>query len=154
MSASAHAHAHGEHISSLGTYYTIYGALLILTVLTYAVSYAGLPGSWSIVAAISVALVKSFLVAGWFMHLKYDVKFNLFVFLSAFWFMLVFFGFTLNDLGSRGNILQLSDNLTRRAELGQEYAKPAVLIEHEGGHGGGHGEEAAPAHGEEAPAEH
>lgn len=148
MSAHAHSHAdHGEHISSLSTYLTIYGALLVLTVVTYAVSYAELPGAWSLVAAIAVACVKSFLVAGWFMHLKYDVKFNLLVFLSAFWFMLVFFGFTLNDLGSRGNILQISDTLSLRAERGQDYAKPAVLKEGVGHGGGDHGagHEAAPS---------
>lgn len=151
--ADSHAHGHGpghadgEHVSSMGTYLTIFGILLMLTVLTFAVSYAELPGSWSIAAAIGVATVKAFLVAGWFMHLKYDTRFNLMVFLSAFWFMLVFFGFTLTDLGTRGAIFQQLDNHAAHADLGKKYAAPAVLKEggHGGGHGGGH--EAPPAEG-------
>ncbi|MCK6502899.1 cytochrome C oxidase subunit IV family protein [Myxococcota bacterium] len=144
--APSHGHGHdhpaGEHISSMGTYLTIFGLLLILTVLTFAVSYAELPGNWSIIAAIGVATVKAVLVAGWFMHLKYDTRFNVLVFLSAFWFMLVFFGFTLTDLTSRGALFQKLDNHTLHAEKGAKYGAPAVLKEgghgSEGGHGGGH----------------
>lgn len=142
--AASHGHGQphpaGEHISSMGTYLTIFSLLLILTVLTFAVSYAELPGNWSIIAALGVATVKAVLVAGWFMHLKYDTRFNLLVFLSAFWFMTVFFGFTLTDLGSRGALFQTLDNHTLHAEKGARYGAPAVLKE--GGHGaaeGGHG---------------
>lgn len=138
--SSTHAHAghghdsHGDHVSSLGTYLTIYGVLIILTILTVAVSYMGLPGSMSIAAAMGVAVVKSFLVAGWFMHLKYDSKFNVLVFLSAFWFMACFFFFTLNDLSSRGNILQVNDNFGLRTEMGMKVARPATVVGH-GSHG-------------------
>lgn len=130
----------GEHISSMGTYLTIFGLLLILTILTFAVSYAELPGSWSIIAALGVATVKAILVAGWFMHLKYDTRFNLMVFLSAFWFMAVFFSFTLTDLGSRGLLSPQLDNRAAHADHGAKYAQPAVLLE------GGHGEAAEGSH--------
>jgi len=126
----------------MGTYLTIYLLLIILTILTFAVSYAGLPGNLSFAAAMAVALLKSTLVAGWFMHLKYDNRFNLMVFLSAFWFMAVFFGFTLTDLGSRDAILQQSGNFAARAEQGSKYAQPAELLpgalEEEGGGEGEH----------------
>ena len=62
-------------------------------------------------------------------------------------FQLVFFGFTLTDLGTRGAIFQQLDNHAAHADLGKKYAAPAVLKEggHGGGHGGGH--EAPPAEG-------
>lgn len=132
---AAHGHEEGEHISPLSTYLTIFGTLLVLTVVTFGVSYAELPGNWSIIAAIGVATVKAVLVAGWFMHLKYDTRFNLLVFLAGFWFMLVFFGFTLIDLGSRGALFERLDNHSFHAEAGKKYAAPATFKE---GHGGGH----------------
>lgn len=134
-SHTAHGHEDGEHISSMSTYLSIFGALLGLTVLTFAVSYAELPGSWSIVAAIGVASMKAFLVAGWFMHLKYDARFNVLVFLSAFWFMAVFFGFTLTDLTTRGALFDYLDNHAAHAEAGRKYGTPSTFKE---GHGGGH----------------
>lgn len=134
-SHSSHGHDEGEHISSMSTYLTIFGALLVLTVVTFAVSYAELPGSWSIIAAIGVASVKAFLVAGWFMHLKYDSRFNVLVFASGFWFMLVFFGFTLTDLSTRGNLFDYLDNHAAQHDAGKKYGTPAA---HKEGYGGGH----------------
>jgi caa(3)-type oxidase subunit IV len=112
-----HDHGHGgHHISSLGTYLSVFGALLVLTVVTVMVSYMGLPSTLSIVVAMIVASVKASLVCAWFMHLKYDVKFNVLVFLSAVWFAALFFIFTMIDLGSRGAIMHKTDNFVLRAD--------------------------------------
>lgn len=100
----------------LKTYFIIYGALLCLTVLTVVVSVVGLPSLLSIVVAMAVAAVKAFLVATWFMHLKYDRKFNIFVFAASFWFMAIFFIFTMSDLSSRGDILQVTGNFEQRMD--------------------------------------
>lgn len=102
-SAAAHGHDdHGaHHVSPLSTYFAVYGALLVLTVVTVLVSYAELPPAQSVPAAIAVASVKATLVGAWFMHLKYDARFNVFIFLASIWFMAVFFVFTFFDLGSR-----------------------------------------------------
>ena len=109
--------AHAEpHISPLKTYYTVYAALLVLTVTTYAVSFAGFEPKLAVIVAVSVAMVKATLVGAWFMHLKYDVKFNVFVFLAALWFMSVFFILTMFDVGSRGSISEVMDNYHYRAE--------------------------------------
>ena len=104
------AHAHAHHISPLSTYINVYLALVVLTVVTVGVSYLGLPPKPSLFVAMFVALIKASLVCAWFMHLKYDTKFNVFVFLSAVWFGGAFFLFTFIDLTSRGDILKIQDN--------------------------------------------
>lgn len=100
----------------LKTYFIIYGSLLVLTVVTVGVSVIGLPSTLSIVVAMAVASLKAFLVATWFMHLKYDRKFNVFVFAASFWFMAVFFIFTMTDLSSRGDILAVTGNFEQRMD--------------------------------------
>ncbi|MED5369595.1 MAG: cytochrome C oxidase subunit IV family protein [Myxococcota bacterium] len=108
--------AHEHHIMPLKTYFAVYGSLLVLTVVTVAVSQLGLPPVLSIVAAMAVALVKATLVATWFMHLKYDRKFNIFMFGASFWFMAVFFIFTMVDLSSRDRVLGVTGNFEQRMD--------------------------------------
>ncbi len=136
--------AHGEHhVMPLKTYYIIFGSLLFCTALTYAVSEFGpamgveAGSALSIGIAMVVAFTKAFLVAGWFMHLKYDEPFNKFTFASALWFMAVFFVFTMFDVGSRGFVNQISENLVAGEEAAAEAASagaatPAPAAE--GGH--------------------
>lgn len=106
----AHLYLHGkpvedfeevhEHISPMTVYYKVFGGLLVLTALTYAVSYMSL-GPASLPVAMLVALVKATLVCAYFMHLKYDDRYHVFVFLSTLIFVGIFFTFTLFDLSSR-----------------------------------------------------
>jgi cytochrome c oxidase subunit 4 len=105
----------GHHIASLQTYIAVFGSLLFFTALTYAVSFADL-GPFALLIAMMVAGVKAFLVATFFMHLKYDEKFNVLVFISSLFFIAVFFGFTLMDLGSRAVITETEDYHTWWAE--------------------------------------
>jgi len=108
--ADEHHDGLGHHISPLSTYIAVYLGLLVLTVVTVLVSYAELPPAQSIPAAVAVASVKATLVAAWFMHLKYDKRFNIFIFSAAVWFMAVFFLFTLFDLTTRGTVLETNDH--------------------------------------------
>ena len=140
--AQAHAsEGHHAHISPLGVYLGVYGALLVLTVLTVVVSYMGLPPTTSIITAMVVALVKASLVCAWFMHLKYDTKFNVIVFLSAVWFAGLFFIFTSFDIQSRGMVLDIeqygrvrqhneaasaANAKEERSEAGEAAAAPAA----------------------------
>ncbi len=91
------------HVSPLKTYYVVFGALLVLTALTYAVSFLDLGGA-SLFVAMVVAVTKATLVCMYFMHLKYDDKFNIFVFVSSILFVGIFFTFTIFDLSSRPNL--------------------------------------------------
>lgn len=116
--------AHAEHhVMPMKTYFAVYGALLVCTALTYAVSELGpsmgvvAGSSLSITIAMAVALTKAFLVAAWFMHLKYDTKFNVFTFVSALWFMSVFFIFTMFDISSRDTVTEVTGNFVLRTEM-------------------------------------
>ena len=91
----------GAHISPLQTYLTVFGALLLFTGLTYAVSLADL-GPLAFPVAMLVAGCKAFLVASFFMHLKYDERFNVVVFASSLFFVGVFAFFTIIDVTGRG----------------------------------------------------
>ena len=89
-----------EHISPMKAYYAVFGALLVLTGLTYAVSYMNL-GPASLPVAMVVAVAKASLVCMYFMHLKYDDRYHVFVFLSTLIFVGIFFTITIFDLSSR-----------------------------------------------------
>jgi cytochrome c oxidase subunit 4 len=117
MSAPQHEHAHAaeheshDHVLPPMIYYKVYGALLVLTFLTVMVSYIGL-GELSIPAALAIAVVKAGLVIGFFMHLKYDVRFNSLVFFSSILFLSIFFAFTFFDLSQRGQTIPEMDTFS------------------------------------------
>jgi cytochrome c oxidase subunit 4 len=78
--ATGHAHGgEGHHIVGLGTYVLIWLGLLALTGLTVALAGIHL-GRWVIVTALAIASIKSALVLGTFMHLKFEERtFRVFV---------------------------------------------------------------------------
>jgi caa(3)-type oxidase subunit IV len=172
----AHPHEVHEHLSPVSLYNKIIGILFVLTGLTYAVSFMDL-GAASLTVAMLVAFVKASLVVAYFMHLKYDDKYHLFVFAGTIIFVGIFFGFTMYDMQVRdrlndeqetflrvrdmenaGNPLKVGvDNVPERAERIRKEVEAHGGPAHGGGHGaaagdhgGGH---AAPAAGA-APAKH
>jgi cytochrome c oxidase subunit IV len=68
------AHGADDIRSHVKTYYMIFGALMVLTVVTVGVSYFHLPVPLAIVVALFVATIKGSLVAMFFMHLKGERK--------------------------------------------------------------------------------
>lgn len=90
----------GHHVASIQTYIAVFGVLLVFTGLTYAVSFADL-GPLAFPVAMLVACVKAFLVCAYFMHLKYDERFNLLIFASSLFFVGVFAFFLLVDYSGR-----------------------------------------------------
>jgi len=106
--ADAHAHdEHGDdylvhsHITSIKTYLVIFGALIFLTFLTV-LAYNVRLGEWNLFVAVLIAMVKSSLVGAYFMHLKYEKKFNILFFTGSLIFVGVFLAYTLNDTSYRG----------------------------------------------------
>ena len=55
-------------------YITVFVALMVLTIVTVAISYLHLPLAAAVTAALFVATVKGSLVAGYFMHLISEKK--------------------------------------------------------------------------------
>ena len=91
------------HISSVPFYVAVFVGLLILTVATVGQSYVDL-GKANLIFVILIATMKASLVVTFFMHLKWDNKFNALIFLSTIFFIGVFFTYTLNDTDKRGEL--------------------------------------------------
>ena len=155
---AAHGTAHAKddgavhtHISSATFYMVIFVALIGLTILTVAQSYVDL-GRLSLAIVILIATTKASLVVSFFMHLRYDNKFNALIFISGLFFIGVFFAYTMNDTEHRGE-LDPDQNVKVWEKTGE--AAPGGFVPHvadSAEHGGEHG--AAPAGSGAAPAEH
>ena len=66
---------HADDIRShVKTYYMVFGALMVLTVITVGVSYLHAPLALAILIALVVATIKGSLVALFFMHLSHERK--------------------------------------------------------------------------------
>lgn len=71
----AHAHAgHDDIRSHVKTYFMVFGALMVLTIITVGVSYVHLPVAAAVTVALIVATIKGSLVALYFMHLSNERK--------------------------------------------------------------------------------
>ncbi len=98
-----HPHENHHHVSPIWEFSVVFGALLFLTILTYAVSFAGL-GPASLPVAMVVATIKGALVVGFFMHLKYEDRFYSFLFMCTVMFISIFFTFVLFDMKTSGDL--------------------------------------------------
>ncbi len=72
-------HSHDDVREQVRKYLFVFGALLVLTLVTVSVSYLRLSVVPAIIAAMIVASVKGSLVASYFMHLISERKFIYFV---------------------------------------------------------------------------
>lgn len=104
---STHKH---NHVIPLKTYLLVWGALMVLTVLTVVISRFDF-GSLNTLIAIFVATVKGSLVALYFMHLRYDNKFNLIILVASLFFVVVFFVPTLIDVSTRGDVTPIRNEI-------------------------------------------
>ena len=103
-----HGHGHDDgavhaHVSSTFFYMAIFGALICLTVATVGQSYVDL-GKLNLLVVILIASLKASLVVAFFMHLRWDNKFNALIFISCIFFIGVFFTYTMNDTERRGEL--------------------------------------------------
>lgn len=97
-SRAAEAHDHGlAHITPVKLLVGVFGALVVFTVATVAVTSFDLGSQGNFIVAMIIATIKAGLVMAFFMHLVWDRKFNLTVFLSAFLFVLLFLSLSLTD---------------------------------------------------------
>jgi cytochrome c oxidase subunit 4 len=102
--APAAAHDHGDdhglaHTMPIALLFGVLGALLALTVATVAVTAIDLGAQGNLIVAMVIATVKALLVCTFFMHLLWDKKFNLVLFLTSVLFLILFLGMTTADRG-------------------------------------------------------
>jgi cytochrome c oxidase subunit IV len=94
MAHTAHATgAHGDHDiqAHVRTYYKVFGALMVLTVVTVGVSYLQMPVLAAVIVALTIASFKAALVAAVFMHLKGERQIIYWtLYLTAVFFVLLF----------------------------------------------------------------
>lgn len=118
-----HGHGHDDgavhaHVSSSFFYMAVFAALICLTVATVGQSYVDL-GKLNLAVVILIASLKASLVVSFFMHLRWDNKFNALMFVSAVLFIGVFFAYTFNDTEHRGE-LDADQNVKVLPKTGKE----------------------------------
>ena len=89
------------HVSPKTTYYSIFGALMVLTAITVSVAFINL-GPLNFPVALGIAILKATLVILFFMHVKYSSRLTQLICGTAFFFLVILFGLTLSDYMSRG----------------------------------------------------
>jgi cytochrome c oxidase subunit IV len=90
-----------SHISPKSIYYTIFGALMVLTGVTVAAAFVNL-GNLNFPIALGIATLKATLVILFFMHVKYSSRMTKLVVVSSLFFLAILLMETMVDYVSRG----------------------------------------------------
>ncbi len=118
MAHAAHENDHAHHIVPQSLLLKVFGALIVLTVLTVAVAQVDL-GILNVPLALAIAGAKAGLVVTFFMALKYDKGVNRLVFSVGIIFVVIFLAFTLLDTVFRGTVV---DNVAETTIFLEERA--------------------------------
>lgn len=89
-----------HHIIPLKVYFSVLGALLVLTVITVAAARVDF-GALNTIIALGIASVKAGLVLAYFMHLKYDDKTYIVAFGTGIFFLVLLFFISWLDIYTR-----------------------------------------------------
>ena len=90
----------------------VLGALMGLTILTVSVTSFDLGSEGNLVVAMVIATIKAALVITFFMHLLWDKKFHLILFLTAVLFVILFLAMSITDRGEYQHNIDLYQNTT------------------------------------------
>jgi len=119
----------GPHVVPLTTYIAVGVALFVLTGITVSVSMLDL-GGWNAVAAFAIAAVKTALVALVFMHLWWDNRLYMLVFLAGVAFLAVFIAFTMFDVLQRADLYEISGGpIQKNAVIYQQQADSTTMFD-------------------------
>lgn len=88
------------HISPKSIYYTIFGALMVLTAVTVGAAFVNL-GNLNFPVAVGIATFKATLVILYFMHVKYSSHLTKLVVASSLFFLAILMFVTMVDYASR-----------------------------------------------------
>ena len=91
-----------EHVVSKKTYFGIFGALMILTILTVIVARIDLGHGWNDIVALTIAVIKALLVVLYFMHVRYSSRLTWVFVAAGFFWLAILIVLTLTDYASRG----------------------------------------------------
>jgi cytochrome c oxidase subunit 4 len=85
------------HVMPVRLLIGVWAALMVLTIITVAVTSVDLGARVNLIVAMAIATVKAGLVCTYFMHLRWDRPFNILVFLGSLLFVSLFISMTLFD---------------------------------------------------------
>lgn len=88
------------------TYYVVFGALMVLTFLTWFVATLDL-GWANDVVALTIAVTKALLVLIFFMHLRHSTRATVLSAVAGFFFLVILIVFTLNDYMTRETLFPI-----------------------------------------------
>lgn len=114
---------HKHHVLPLKVYLGAGATLLFLTIITVAVSFVHL-GPFNLVVAMLIASIKASIVALIFMHLAYDNKLFLSIFLISIAFVTVFIVLTMFDMFRRGDLYPESAKPIKEQSIIYEKDRP------------------------------
>jgi len=89
------------HVESKRNYFLVFGALMVLTMLTVYVAYFDF-GAWNNVVAMAIAVAKASLVVLIFMGVRHSSPLTKLVVIGALLWMVFMVGLTLTDYETRG----------------------------------------------------
>jgi cytochrome c oxidase subunit IV len=89
------------HVAPKSLYYSIFGALMVFTIVTVEVATHNF-GVLNFPVAIGIAITKATLVVLFFMHAKYSSKLTKLFVGTALFFLVILLGLTMTDYMSRG----------------------------------------------------
>jgi cytochrome c oxidase subunit 4 len=98
---AAHAPGHDDHglahTTPISLLVGVLAALMVLTVITVLVTGIDLGAQGNLVVAMAIATVKAALVVMFFMHLVWDKKLHLILFLTSVLFLILFLSISVTD---------------------------------------------------------
>lgn len=89
-----------HHVTSLGTYFFIFGVLMGLTVLTVAVAFQDF-GAWNVPIAFAIATLKATVVVLFFMHVIHSPRITGAILVGSIVFLVILFVLTFSDYLTR-----------------------------------------------------
>jgi cytochrome c oxidase subunit 4 len=89
-----------EHIVPKQTYYQIFAALMVFTIITVAVAFFDL-GALNTIVALAIAVTKATLVVLFFMHVKYSTRLTWAVVVGSVFWLLILLVLTSSDYLTR-----------------------------------------------------
>ena len=137
------------HVAPKSLYYSIFGALMVFTIITVEVATHNF-GFLNFPVAIGIAITKATLVVLFFMHAKYSSRLTKMFVGTALFFLSILLGLTMTDYMSRG--LDTYPGGSAGAGYSRRLPRPPAVLKvdegelHEGGAEGKSEGAAAPAH--------
>ena len=137
------------HVAPKSLYYSIFGALMVFTIVTVEVATHNF-GVLNFPVAIGIAITKATLVVLFFMHAKYSSRLTKMFVGTALFFLTILLGLTMTDYLSRG--LDTYPGGAAGAGYSRRLPRPPAVLKvdegesHEGGAEGKSEGAAAPAH--------